>query len=155
MSIPLASLSWRLTGGVLLFASTGAGFIQASDTAAAWKNLGAAASWAGGLIAFALACLGLLLLLHGPRFRRRWQAACDGAAQARVAHPADRTAGKIGRQELDPLIFLDPGVGGGRMAMTTYLILRAQQQNAAPSRTRSRCLGERAEHPKALHKVSM
>lgn len=147
---------WRIAGSILLVAAAGTGYMQAGATAVQATSLGAAASWAGGLIAFALACLGLLLILHGPTLRRRWKADCERAASAREMMAPPRSDHGDAQPELDPLLFLDPGLGGGRMAMTTFLILRAQQRSTPPRRSQRRPRpGDRQNRPAPLHKASM
>lgn len=150
-----SALLSRLAGGMLLLVSAGTGIIQAGAMSPSKTGFVAALSWAGSLVAFFAACLGILLLVYGPRLRQRWTAGCEAASKARSMMAESRAAQSNPHPEIDPLIFLDPGLGGGRMAMTTYLILRAQRQDGTPKRSRAPHPGERPERPTALHKASM
>ena len=80
------------------------------------------------LASFVLACLGLLLIIQGARLRDGWVSACKRAERDRTALKRDGQKSAV--TEIDPTVLWDPGLGGGRLALSTFLILRAQQQAA-------------------------
>lgn len=120
-------LACRSTGVLILLSACATGFAHARAADSIWSGDGAAAHIALAVAGFTFACLGLLLILKGSRLREGWQAACDEQARRRGMEAGEQPAEAA---QPDPLLFLDPGFGGGRLAMTTWLILRAQQQGS-------------------------
>lgn len=90
-----------------------------------------------GLLTFALASLGLLLLIGGSRLRDGWKRDCGRAARRRGrraredrqtprAHPEDH---RVTATPLDPMAF-----GTGRVALATFLVMQARQAAARTTR---------------------
>lgn len=147
------ALLWRFAGAGILLASAATGFMQAGPNGMPWGEVGSALAWSLGLLCFVLACLGTLLLIHGPELRTRLSGKLAEVSKTRE-HSISVEPTVEGQADLDPLMFLDP-VFGGRTAMAAYLILRAQQNTPpAPRTPLPRTAYPRRAAPK-LHKVSM
>ena len=84
------------------------------------------------LLMFALASLGLLLVIGGSRLRDGWKRTCEGAAyvrERRVGRDAD-TLNDVEAENrrimataaMDPMAF-----AGGRAALAAFLVMRAHQ----------------------------
>lgn len=115
------ALIWRLAGGMLVLASASTGLMQAGVLGEPLFSSDAAIRWSAGFLAFVVALLGILLLLHGRHLHAGWRSACERADEGR--HCAN-----IADAETDPLLLLDTSVSGGRTAIAAFLILRARER---------------------------
>ena len=138
---------WRAAGVAILVGACATGFAEQHLLAGTWHDT--AFSLALALAGFASACLGTLLLFRGSRVRRSWLAACERTAARREAETFAASRKPDPAAQINPALLWDPGLGGGRMAMTTYLILCAQQQE---SQTRP---SERPRHAAAASNPSL
>lgn len=121
----------RFTGAVLLVAAIGTGFATYHMPSGALRGFGEAGSLALALAGFSLACLGALFLFRGARMRDKWLDACDHVRGDNVAGAEETRNGTASGPPMDPFL-LNAAFGGcGRMAITTHLMLRAQQQRAS------------------------
>ncbi|NIJ08523.1 hypothetical protein FHS31_002144 [Sphingomonas vulcanisoli] len=117
--------AWRAFG-ILLLASGAGALSQAHRIggSVAWLYSPILA-WAVGLTGFALAMTGVLLAVHGAELRQRWRA--RQLAETATRHPPRR---RPPSDAIDPWLVLN-GFAGGRLALTSFLIVRAQERGAA------------------------
>lgn len=136
-----ADLRCRGIGILLIIAGLGSGFVTYGMPQGPLRDLGDAADFAVALTGFGVASLGTLLLFGGSRLRARWLRVCDRARIDRTMSAEKRTASLVVGSREDPFLHHAAFSGCGRMAIATYLILRAQnQQQTSPQQgaTRSR-----------------
>ena len=124
-------IRWRIAGPAMLAGIAGIGVARCS---ASPTPAGHAASLelVFGLTGFVLACLVAIRIIHGAQLRNRGAATCGRKARDRAVSPDDGRALTMAAAEIDPVLLWDPGFGGGRLALATFLVLRAQQRAAQP-----------------------
>lgn len=110
---------YRIIGATILFVACACGLMLRRASPAAAGQTDPRAENLLILVALVISCFGIALLLKRPSVRKRRSTSRNRTTPRKV----DAATPPID----DPVLPWDPGLGGGRMALTAHLILRGQQ----------------------------